>query len=101
MVVISQLALAATQKRLSDVYGGVAGTPDETKNIPYRQLIITATGAAATLGSSAAVTTTTGIVIATAGPPLVLGPFPTGAVKLSDLYGIGAGATVTIVGVPF
>jgi hypothetical protein len=36
-----------------------------------------------------------------AGPPLVLGPFTTGPVKLSDLYGIGAGATLTILGVPF
>ena len=102
MIVTQQLALAASPaKRLSDVYGGTAGTPDETKNIPYRQLIISATGAAATLGSTSAVTTTTGLVIAVAGPPLVLGPFPTGAVKLSDLYAVGAGATITVVGVPF
>ena len=101
MVTVLQLALAASAKRLSDVYGGVAGTPDEMKNVAYRQVIITATGAAATIGSSSGVTTTTGVVIATAGPPLTLGPFPTGCVKLSDLYGIGAGATVTIVGVPY
>ena len=101
MVVIQQLALAASAKRLSDAYGGTAGVPDPALNVAYRQLIISATGAAATIGSTSAVTTTTGIVIATAGPPLVLGPFETGAVKLSDLYGIGAGATVTLVGVPF
>jgi hypothetical protein len=101
MVVTLQLALAATVKRVSDVYGGTAGTPDETKNIPYRQLILQASGAAATLGSTSAVTTTTGLVVPLAGPPVVLGPFPTGPVKLSDLYAIGAGSTLTILGVPF
>lgn len=101
MVVVLQLALAAGVKRVSDVYGGTASVPDETKNIPYRQLILSATGAAATIGSTSAVTVATGIVIPIAGPPLVLGPFPTGPVKLSDLYGIGAGSTLTVLGVPF
>jgi len=101
MVVTLQLALAASAKRVSDVYGGTAGVPDEAKNVSYRQLVISTTGGAATLGSSSGVTTATGLVIAVAGPPLVLGPFQTGAVKLSDLYAIGAGATITILGVPF
>lgn len=101
MVVTLQLALAASSKRISDVYGGVAGVPDEAKNISYRQVILAATGAPATIGSTTGVTATSGIVIPILGPPLVLGPFPTGAVKLSDLYGIGAGATVTIMGVPY
>lgn len=101
MVVTLQLALAATVKRVSDVYGGVAGTPDETKNIPYRQLLISSTGASATLGSTSGVTAATGLVIPTTAAPLSIGPFPTGAVKLSDLYAIGAGATLTILGVPF
>jgi hypothetical protein len=101
MVVTLQLALAASPvKRLSDVYGGTAGVPDETKNIPYRQLVITSVGASATIGSTVGVTTTTGYVLPTTGQ-LVLGPFTTGAVKLSDLYGVGAGATLTILGVPF
>jgi hypothetical protein len=100
MVVVLQLVLAASPaKRLSDVYGGTAGVPDESKNIPYRQLIITSAGASATLASSQPITT--GKVLAVADPPLVLGPFSTGPVKLSDLYAIGAGATLTIVGVPF
>lgn len=100
MVATFQLALAASAKRVSDVYGGTAGTPDETKNVGYRQLILSATGASATVGS-AGVTATTGIVLAAAGAPLVIGPFPTGAVKLSDLYAIGAGATLTVLGVPY
>jgi hypothetical protein len=101
MVVVQQLVLGATVKRVSDVYGGVAGEVDQAKNIPYRQLIISATGAPATIGSLPGVTAATGYVIPIAGPPLVLGPFGTGPLKLSDLYGIGAGATITVVGVPF
>jgi len=101
MVVTYQLALAASPtKRLSDVYGGTASVPDEAKNIPYRQLVITTTGAGATLGGTSGVTAGTGFVLATTGQ-LVLGPFSTGPVKLSDLWGFGAGATVTVLGVPF
>lgn len=101
MVVTLQLVLAASPaKRLSDVYGGTAGVPDETKNVPYRQLVITTTGAVAAVGSSSGVTSTTGFPLAVNGT-LTLGPFTSGAVKLSDLYGIGAGATLTIVGVPY
>jgi hypothetical protein len=101
MVVTLQLVLAASpSKRLSDAYGGTAGVPDPATNIPYRQLTITTTGAVAAVGGSSAVTPTTGYPIAVAGA-LVLGPFPTGPVKLSDLYAVGAGATLTILGVPF
>jgi hypothetical protein len=101
MVVTLQLTLAATAKRVSDVYGGTAGVPDETKNIPYRQLLLSATGAAATIGGTSAVTAATGLVLALTAAPLSIGPFPTGPVKLSDLYAIGAGSTLTILGVPF
>lgn len=101
MIVSYSLVLAASAKRVSDVFGGAAGTVDQAQNIPFRQLLVTATGAAATIGG-AGVTTTTGVTIATTAPlPLSIGPFPTGAVKLSDLYAVGAGATISIVGVPF
>jgi len=101
MVAVYTLALAASAKRLSDVLGGTPGTPDETKNVPFRQLLFTATGAAATIGG-AGVTTTTGVTVATTAPlPLSIGPFPTGAVKLSDLYAVGTGATLTVLGVPY
>lgn len=102
MIAVFQLALAASpSKRLSDVYGGTAGVPDETKNVAYRQLIISTGGAVASIGSASGVTASTGVALATTGPALILGPFPTGAVKLSDLYAIGAGATLTILGVPY
>jgi hypothetical protein len=92
-----QVALAATSKRLSDPFGG-----DEKLNIPFRQLIISSSGADAYLGDASTVTTATGLKVATALPtPLSIGPFSTGPVKLSDFYAIGAGATLTILGVPF
>ena len=101
MVVTYTLALAAGAKRLSDVFGGAPNSVDQAKNIPFRQLLITTTGAAATLGS-AGVTTGTGVTLAVAAPmPLSIGPFDTGPVKLSDLYAVGAGATLTILGVAF
>ena len=101
MIAAYTLALTASAKRLSDVLGGAPGVPDETKNIPFRQLLFTATGAAATIGGPG-VTTTTGVTIATTAPvPLSIGPFNTGPVKLSDLYVVGAGATITVLGVPF
>jgi hypothetical protein len=101
MVVTLQLALAASPaKRLSDAYGGAAGVVDQAKNIPYRQLVISAAGAAATLGSAATVTAPTGFPIALNGT-IILGPFDTGPVKLSDLYALGAGATLNVLGVPF
>lgn len=97
MIKTYQVALAATSKRLSDQFGG-----NESLNIPFRQLIITATGADGYLGDASTVTTVTGLKVATAATvALSIGPFPTGPVKLSDFYAIGAGSTLTILGVPF
>lgn len=99
MVVSYSLALAAGAKRLSDVFG--TGPIDQAQNIPFRQLLLTSTGAAAVIGG-AGVTSTTGVSIATTAPlPLSIGPFTTGPVKLSDVYAIGAGATLNILGVPY
>jgi hypothetical protein len=101
MIVTYTLALAASAKRLSDVFGGPANAVDESKNIPFRQLLLTATGAAATIGGPG-VTTTTGVTVATTAPlPLSIGPFTTGPVKLADLYAVGAGSTLTVLGVPY
>jgi hypothetical protein len=101
MIVAYQLALAASAKRLSDVYGGTAGVPDETKNVTFRQVLLTAAGADVFIGGSGVTAATGAKVALTALLPLSIGPFNSGAVKLSDLYAAGAGATVNIVGVPF
>jgi hypothetical protein len=95
-VKVLSIALTGTAQQLSAGFAGSEGL-----NLPYRQLLFTATGAAATLGGPG-VTPTTGVTLATTAPlPLSIGPFETGPVKLSDLYAVGAGATLTILGIPF
>jgi hypothetical protein len=103
-----QLVLSATPKRLSDVYGGVAGVPDPTKDIPYRQIGLVADGADCFFGGDNTVSPTNwgakGAIAATpnaAFPSGGIGPFPTGAVRLSDIWAVGAGSTVHIWAVPF
>src|SRR5262245_48816239 len=98
-----QLALAATPKRLSDVYGGPL---DAAKDIPYRQLFFQAEGADLYIGSDSTVSTTNyGVKAIVTGssnaPGGGLGPFDSGPIKLSDFWAVGAGATIHIVGVPF
>jgi len=93
-----QLTSTATPKRLSDVYGvGALGSVDAASDVPYRQLIIQAS-AAVTLGDSSA-HAATGLPIGVAGS-IVLGPFDTGPLKLSEFWVVGA-ATVSILGIPF
>lgn len=97
-----QLALAATQKRLSDVYGGAAGAPTAAVDIPYRQVILQAEAAAAYVGMDPPTLATNnyGVTIAS-GASVVLGPFDTGPIKLSDFYVLGAGCTLHVTGIPF
>lgn len=98
MVRTYQVVLAAGAQRLSTAL--FAG--DESKNIPFRQLILQTTGADGFIGSDSGVTTANGIKVAIAAPmPLSIGPFSTGPVKLSDFYAIGAGSTLNVIGVPF
>jgi hypothetical protein len=105
MIRTFQLVLSGTPKRLSDVYGGTAGVPDETKNIPYRQLFFTVAGADAFMGQDNTVSPTNwGVAATISGPSMgrgVIGPFETGPVKLSDFWVVGVGATIHILGVPF
>ena len=101
MVKIFNLALAAGAKRLSDVYGSGTGVVDDSKNLPYRQILLTASGADAFIGDST-VASGNGLKVASAGvQPVTLGPFDTGPIKLSDLYALGAGSTLQILGVPY
>jgi hypothetical protein len=102
MIKSYSLVLAVTAKRVSDAFGDGAGVVTESKNIPFRQLIFTASGADGYLGDST-VTTTTGIKVGSAAgsEPISIGPFDTGPVKLADLYAIGSGATLQILGVPY
>ena len=100
-----QLVLAATPKRLSDVYGGTAGVADPKTDISYRQVILQAEGSDLYLGGDNTVSTTNygakASVIGQATPSGGLGPFDSGPIRLSDIWAVGAGATLHILGVPF
>lgn len=99
-----QLVLAAGAMRLSDVYGDGVGVVNPKNDIPYRQVILQAAGAAAFVGFTNAVTSSVfGIKIDNTftGPGVSLGPFEAGPIKLSDLWVAGAGATISVLGVPF
>lgn len=102
-----QLTLAAAALRLSDVYGGPAGAdPSAALNVPYRQILLSASGADAFVGGQdqGALTTATvyGMQVdSTALGPASIGPFETGPVKLSDFWVAGAGSVIHILCIPF
>ena len=101
-----QLALVAAAQRLSDVYADGVGVVKAEHDLPLRQVILSAAGAVAYIGSTALTTSTTygiRVEIGAAGGdlPVSLGPFPTGPIKLSDLYAAGAGSTLHVLTIPF
>jgi len=100
-----QLVLAAAAQRLSNVYGGasVNNAINAAQDIPYRQILLQATGADAVLGMDDQVAAGTygTLVDSTDLQPVTLGPFDTGPLKLSDIWVAGAGATIHLTGVPF
>lgn len=92
-----QLTSTVAPKRLSDVYGDGAGVVNAANDVPYRQLIIQASAAVTVADSSAKATA--GLPIGVAGS-IVLGPFDTGPLKLSEFWVSGV-ATLSILGIPF
>jgi len=102
-----QLDLAATVKRVSQVYvsGANDAQPSAADDIPFRQLILSARAAVAFVGAASDVTITNygvRVEIGAAGSgPVTLGPFETGPIKLSDLWAIGTGATLHILAIPY
>lgn len=96
------LALNAVAKRLSDVYGGAAGVINAADDIPYRQVILEAETGAVQIGAANTVSASVyGNSIAT-GASLTLGPYPTGPIKLSDLWAFSAGGTTLhVLGIPY
>ena len=112
MVTQYTLTLDGTAQRLSQVYSSGAGNaqPSAAQDIPFRQVFLQADPANANVvyvGASSAVTSVNhGISLdptqATAQDRVSLGPFPTGAVKLSDLWVIGTNAQrLMVLGIPF
>jgi hypothetical protein len=122
-----QIALTAGATRLSDVYigltaggpggpadniGGSAGNPDARSDVPYREIFLFSSGAVAFVGGSdMAGTSTTPVSSTTWGmkiqqdaataPPIDLGPYDTGPMKLSNFWASGAGATLHILAIPY
>jgi hypothetical protein len=92
-----RLTLSGSPQRLSDVYGDGAGVVNAAHDVPLRQLVIQA--AAATTISDASATAATGLPIGVAGT-LVLGPFDTGPVKLSEFWVQGSG-NLSLLGIPY
>lgn len=102
-----QVTLAAAAVRLSRAYASGAGDvrPSAAEDIPYRQVILSAEGAAAFVGAASDVSSTNyglRVEIGAAGSGAVtIGPFETGPIKLSDLWAAGAGSTLHLLGIPF
>jgi hypothetical protein len=97
------LTTAAAATRLSDVYGDGAGVVNPANDIPYRQLLLQTDTADVVIGDSTVTATNYGMKVAFAVPAMIvsIGPFDTGPVKLSQLFAIGAGGKLHILGIPF
>lgn len=98
------LTVGAAAVRLSDVYGDGVGVVNAAHDLPLRQVILQAVTADIEIGGDATVSTTTyGVKLPSTAPaaPVVLGPFETGPIKLSQLYAISTNATLYILAIPF
>lgn len=98
-----KLAVGAAAVRLSDVYGDGAGVINAAHDLPLRQVILQAETADIEIGGSAVTTSDYGVKLPSTAPaaPLVLGPYETGPVKLSQIYAISTNATLHILAIPF
>ena len=96
------LPIAGVAKRLSDAYGDGVSVVNAANDIPYRQLLLTAETADIEIGDQAVTTTAYGLKIAMAQTlPIVIGPWETGPIKLSEIWAISTTATLHILGIPF
>ena len=99
-----KLAVAAVPVRLSDVYGGAPGVQDGATDLPYRQIILQAETADIEIGDSAVtVNNNYGVKLPSTAPaaPVVLGPYESGPLHLSDFYAISTNATLHILAIPY
>lgn len=97
------LATGAAATRLSDVYGDGVGVVNPANDIPYRQLLLQAETADIKVGDVTLTSTNYGVLLPfTAPAPVVsIGPFETGPVKLSQLYGLSATGKLHILAIPY
>jgi hypothetical protein len=97
------LTTAAAKTQLSDVYGDGVGVVNPANDIPYRHLILQAEAADIKIGDNTITGTNYGVLAPSAAPaaPVVIGAFDAGPIKLSQLFAIGAGGKLHILGIPF
>lgn len=105
------LTLNGSAQRLSQVLASGANNadPDKAEDVPFRQLRLQADPANANVvyvGDSVAVSASAhGASLdptEASAYPLILGPFPTGPLRLSDLWVVGTNAQrLMILGIPF
>ncbi len=106
-----KLAIGAVPVRLSDAYpaspgGGVVapGTVNAATDLPLRQIILQAETADIEIGdANVTVSNNYGVKLAftAPAPPLVLGPYESGPLHLSDFYAISTSATLHILTIPY
>jgi len=99
-----QLPLVLRATRLSDVYGGTPGTPDPDQDVPYRWFVFQAETADVYIGDAGVTINKYGVhlgVTTLHDATGHLGPFDSGAVRLSDFYACGPNAILHITGLKF
>lgn len=104
-----KLAVAAVAVRLSDAYlpdadGTLPGGVNAKTDIPYRQIILSAETADIEIGDAAVtVSNNYGVKLPSTAPaaPVVLGPYESGPLHLSDFYAISTNATLHILAIPY
>lgn len=101
-----RLTLTANQaRRLSEVYGGAPLTPAAADDLPCRQIFVQGNAVqTVVVGSSAAVSLTDYGFKTVQGSTadLVIGPYETGPVKLSDFWALSdTNGAVRILTVPY
>lgn len=80
-------------------------SPGGTQDFGFREILLSCDTANCFIGDSKVTTTKYGVevfVATNATPPVYLGPFDSGPIKLSSLYVVGSGSgNLHIIGIPF
>jgi hypothetical protein len=101
-----QLTLSGSAQHLSDAFGDGTGVVNPIHDIPFRALVLQAqkAGADVFVGTDKTVSSTVfGVRLdpTASAPPLVLGGFDQGPLRLSDFWVVGTNTQVlTILGIP-
>jgi hypothetical protein len=101
------LTLTGVPQRLSDVYGDGVSVVNAVHDIPYSSLVFqgAATGANVYIGMANTVSSTNyGLRLdpTTSVPPITIGGYQSGPMKLSDFWVLGTSSQImSVAGIPF